>query len=518
MLFSVLFTFGQHEYTYYNKDVQRIVLENSGEKYFSYSQTGVIQLFNANHTLWKTINITLPSGNYSFFVSHISETLINPDANLEIIYGTYSAPGIRRSKIINEIGTELLSEENCLRFLVDKKDELESKIISSTGIIYSLPSLAIEHIYPSINYANVTRVKLENSGEKYYYLDRTNGLAVLYNADHTFWKNIVLPKPDGFTISNIDLLSENQLNSDNLIEVGYSCNSDIQSESRIANENGETLLIATNPGIFAVSAIDGLPNKLMVYYMPGDMPDETSRRTDVYAISTFNLEHTYQQYVSRIELENSGEKYHAKFYDYLTSDITIYNSDHSLWKTVSTPAINGQTIENVFISETKFNSDSQLEVMFTISSNTLDGGHYLGSIVKEDGTVIGNFSGAYNMYLSELPNLQTKLMVYTQFGPSFDQLYYSTDVYRLQETFAVEDFNNESISITPNPAISEINFTTNNTIVEASICSITGELLQFNASNAITKMNVQQLQTGIYFLHLVDSNHIQSTKKIIISH
>jgi subtilase family serine protease len=122
------------------------------------------------------------------------------------------------------------------------------------------------------------------------------------------------------------------------------------------------------------------------------------------------------------------------------------------------------------------------------------------------------------MYLSELPNLQTKLMVYTQFGPSFDQLYYSTDVYRLQETFAVEDFNNESISITPNPAISEINFTTNNTIVEASICSITGELLQFNASNAITKMNVQQLQTGIYFLHLVDSNHIQSTKKIIISH
>lgn len=249
------------EQTYfYTRGVQRIVLENSGEKYFCVNyQTGTIQLFNANHTPWKTINITLPPDNYSLYVFNISETLIDADDNLEIIYSTYSAPGIRRSKIVNELGMVLLSEENCYRFLIDKKEGMGNKIISSTGVVYSLPSLAIEHTYPAINYANAKRVKLENSGEKYYFLDRANSLAVLYNADHTFWKNIALPKPDGYSISKIDILSENQLNSDNLIEVGYSCQNDVEQQSRISNENGETLLIATNPGNFAVSSIDGLP-------------------------------------------------------------------------------------------------------------------------------------------------------------------------------------------------------------------------------------------------------------------
>lgn len=104
---------------------------------------------------------------------------------------------------------------------------------------------------------------------------------------------------------------------------------------------------------FQVSALDGMPNKLMVYYLTGDLPDETSRRTDVYSVPGFNLEHTYQQTVFRVKLEISGDKYHAYDYDYLTSDITIFNNDHTLWKTIETSAQPGETIENVFITERK---------------------------------------------------------------------------------------------------------------------------------------------------------------------
>ena len=191
----------------------------------------------------------------------------------------------------------------------------------------------------------------------------------MYNADHTFWKNITLPKPDGYSITGLDLLSENELNADNLIEVGYHCSNNSQGESRIVNENGELMLIATNPGRFQVSSLDGMPNKLMVYYLTGDLPDETSRRTDVYSVPGFNLEHTYQQTVFRVKLEISGDKYHAYDYDYLTSDITIFNNDHTLWKTIETSAQPGETIENVFITEKKIDADNALELMYTIATN-----------------------------------------------------------------------------------------------------------------------------------------------------
>ena len=522
MLLSSLLSFGQFELEqtyYYTRGVQRIVLENSGEKYFYVDyQTGTIQLFNADHTPWKTINITLPPDNYSLYVFNISETLINADDNLEIIYSTYSAPGIRRSKIVNELGMLLLSEENCYRFLIDKKEGMGNKIISSKGVVYSLPSLAVEHTYPYINDANVKRVNLENSGEKYYFLDRANSLAVLYNSDHTFWKNIALPIPEGYSIFNIDILSENQLNSDSLIEVGYSCQNNVEQQSRIANENGETLLIATNPGNFEVSSVEGLPNKLMVYYMPGDIPDETSRRTDVYDIPTFNLEHTYQQFVYRVKLENSGEKYHANNYDYLTSDITIYNSDHSLWKTVTTPAINGETIENVFISETKIDLDDALELIYTISSNTLDGGHYYGFIVKENGTVILDLPGAYDVFLSEFPSLETKLMVYSQDGPSFDQLYYTTTVYHFDPTSSANEFDNLHFNFAPNPANSDINLFSKLKIAQSTLYNSLGVIVKKWEDNDITTINVENFPSGIYLLELLDSNNQKSTHKVIISH
>lgn len=523
ILFSSMWSFGQFELEqtyYYTQNVQRIVLENSGEKYFSVNyHTGTIQLFNANHTPWKTINITLPPENYSFYVFDISETLINPDDNLEIIYGTYSAPGVRRSKIVNELGTVLLSEENCYSFLVDRKQGLEAKIISSTGVVYSLPGLAIEHTYPSVNYANLKRVNLENSGEKYYFLDRVNSLAVLYNADHTFWKNIALPKPDGYSISYIDILSENQLNSDNLIEVGYSCQNNVEQQSRIANENGETLLIAVNPGNFAVSAIDGLPNKLMVYYMPGDIPDETSRRTDVYAIPTFGLEHTYQQFVNRVKLENSGEKYHARNYDYATTDITIYNSDHTLWKTVATPVQGfGETIENVFISETKIDPDDALELIYTISSNTLDGGHYYGYIIKDNGTVILDLPGAYDIWLSEFPNLATKLMVYSQDGPSFDQLYYTTTVYHFDPTFSINEIEKTTVQLSPIPATDVLKISSENKILEACFYDMRGVFVRQESGSDIKTVSVDGLSSGLYMLRLKNLHGISSFEKVIVLH
>ncbi len=501
------------EHVYYDASVTRIVLENSGEKYYRFNkQASRFEFFNADHSPWKNVPIVLPSPTWTIYVPHISETKINPDDQLEISYGTFSPAG-NQSKIVNEVGTVLLSVNNCIGLPLDEKVGLDNKIITATGVVYSVPGLAPEHTYPT-NY--LRRVKLENSGEKYYFLDVVNSLVALYNADHSFWKNIALPKPDGYTISNIIFLSENQINSDDLIEVGYGCSSNTQKELRIVNENALPLLTLADADDLRISALDGLPNKLMVDYIDSDIFADYD--TQVYSLPDFNFEHTYPTKIERIDLENSGEKYFATFYDPNTTEITVYNSDHTPWKTIAVPIQNpAETIQNIAISETKIDADNLLEVVYSIWSNTLDGGHYDSSIVNENGTVLLSIPGASAISLSEFPNIDNKLIAYVQVG-SFDDLHYHTYVYGFDGTFATEDFSIKPVVIAPNPAQNIINLWSKTTIVEADFFDTRGVLIsQYHAPDVKT-IHIENLSSGIYLLSLKDANGLESIHKIVVSH
>lgn len=504
----------EHSYLY-TRGLQRIVLENSGEKYYKVDhQTGNIAFFNANHTFWKTVQVPVPAQNYSLIITDISETKINTDPQIEFTYSTNSSPNLRKSYVVNESGQVLLAEENCLRFQIDEKQGLAKKLISSNGNVYTVPALTLEHSYPGV----LGRINLETSGEKYYHLDISNGRVVMYNADHTFWKNIELPRPDGFSVARIELLSEKQLNADDLIEVGYQCYNDVESLTRIANENGDVLFTAVNPGNLVLSSIDGLQNKLMVYYMLGDLPDETSAQTDVYSVPDFDLEHTYPDSVIRVKLETSGEKYHAQTYDYLTPDITIHNADHTLWKTLPTSAMPGESIENVFVSQTKINSDAALEVGYTIATHTLDGGHYRGYVVKDDGTVLLEIPGAYDLALSEFPGFSTKLIAHQQDGPAFNQLYYTSTVYRIDNGFSVDDFQPSRILLEPNPAHTFLNIQAQSPICTAEIYDLKGVLVQKTTGTDIQKVLVAPLQSGLYLVKLTDRNTQTSIQKLMVTH
>ncbi len=516
LLLSSMSSFGQIEWeqTYlYDGGVQRIVLENSGEKYYSVNrQTGRVQFYNANHSPWKSVMIPLPSGNYSLGIYHISETKINPDNNIEILYSTYSAPGFYQCRIINELGTVLLSVDNCQSLAFDQIEGLPNKIISFTGVVYTVPGLVPEHTYSE---GIVSRVNLSSFGEKYYVLDRTNSLVNLYNADHSFWKSIILSKPLGYTLGWTIMLSENLVNSDNLIEVGYNYyiyGSNPVHEAKIINENGELLLTVADGETINVSSIEGLSNKLIV--------GTSVEGSKIYSIPDFNLEHSYEWPMARVKLESSGEKYCALSYSSNTTDITVYNSDHTLWKTIATPMESewGANLRSVSISENSLDADDQLEVIYTISSNTLDGGHYYSYIVKDDGVVILDLPGAYAVRLSEFPNLEKKLIVYSQEGPSFDQLNYTTTVYHFDPTFSAHEFDKTDVAIAPNPSSSYIMLTSTNSIVEAKIYIVLGgEVKHINEQN-LSKIDVENLPSGIYLLDLVDVNNHKSIHKIIISH
>jgi hypothetical protein len=75
------------------------------------------RVYNTDHTLWKTIPISLPSGYYLYDIKFVSQTLFNSDALVELWYSGYewvstgTSTGYYRyvSRIINENGTALAS-------------------------------------------------------------------------------------------------------------------------------------------------------------------------------------------------------------------------------------------------------------------------------------------------------------------------------------------------------------------------------------------------------------------------
>lgn len=62
----------------------------SGYKYYSVDPNNkILRIYNLNHSLWKSINILVPTG-YNFGIYNISETLFNTDNSVEVAYCTHT--------------------------------------------------------------------------------------------------------------------------------------------------------------------------------------------------------------------------------------------------------------------------------------------------------------------------------------------------------------------------------------------------------------------------------------------
>ena len=76
------------------------------------------RLYNLDHSLWKTINLDIPSGMYLYDLRYVSDTLFNKDNKVELAYTYYSYDTTLLyftyyTKVIDEDGIELLSIPGC---------------------------------------------------------------------------------------------------------------------------------------------------------------------------------------------------------------------------------------------------------------------------------------------------------------------------------------------------------------------------------------------------------------------
>lgn len=510
ILLTKTICFGQIniEHSYNGEDLTRVKLENSGEKYIlmnHFLMKAII--YNADHTIWKTINLPPITEILTAKTKHASETKINSDSLMEIIY-TFGLSSYTDSKyesgIINENDSVLLKIPGAFNVFLQENPGLPNKIIAYikdtttsaySSNVYSVPGLSLEKTHTD---GLVKRVILENSGEKYYLIDQTDKQVKIYNADHTLWKSVNLPIPIDATIGSY-YLSETQINPDNLIEISYSYITDSAGvysyESNIINENGAVLLTIPGATSIYLSNVPGLQNKIIA-------------NNKVYSIPSLTLENTYSNNITRVKLENSGEKYFL--FNEINKQVLVYNADHTLWKTVNLST--GSSTNILFLSETKIDSDSQLEICyfyFIVNETVL----CESRIINENGSILLTVTGSSSMALSEISGLQNKLIV-----PYYDHESIA-NVYNLPNSGSLiseQKINNFDVFVYPNPAKDKICLKigqlTNLKNAILSIYNIQGQLIiQQNIQNETPTIDINTLSKGIFFIKITNDGNSKGT-------
>ncbi len=370
----------------------------------------------------------------------------------------------------------------------------------------------LEHTFTN---AIVNRITLDFSGDKYYFLDSASQSLILYNSDYTLWKTVALPLPIGsnYYSNALSFISEHQLNQDDLLEVGYSYTG-IVSEGKIVNENNADLLTIPNAESMKISVLDGYESKVIAS-IRHDIPGYSTYTSNIYQLPGFAIENEYESEVERVILENSGEKYYTSL-NPLNNQAKIYNSDHTLWKTINLPVPDQfYTIRNVGnVSENKFNDDNLIELSYNAVSEIFEL-QFVGEVINENGLNLLEAYGVSDFYFSELEDLPTKLIgiIYFYDEPAT----YMSQVYTLGPLTTI-DFEKKNILIAPNPASSFVVISSPVFINESKIFSLTGVLLQQEQSSEIVRINIEKLPDGIYFLSLRDSNGSKSIHKIVVAH
>jgi hypothetical protein len=125
ILFSLLllssgFAFGQisleNNYSYSGTYTK---LSVSGNKFYLMDVAlAQCRIYNTNHTLWKTLNLSVPANNFLYDLKYLSEGLFTSDNSLSLgyvyyIYDETNAYYTFNARIVKENGTELLSIPGC---------------------------------------------------------------------------------------------------------------------------------------------------------------------------------------------------------------------------------------------------------------------------------------------------------------------------------------------------------------------------------------------------------------------
>jgi hypothetical protein len=242
--------------------------------------------------------------------------------------------------------------------------------------------------------------------------------------------------------------------------------------------------------------------------------------TMVDTYSQITLDHTYTGWASVTNLAVSGYKYHVL--DSQAKTLKLYNTNHSLWKTINLSVPAGYTLmTNVYnVSENLFSLDGT--VCFSYSYYITTPSYIVETkVIKENGTVLLTVPGATYAYANEVDG-ESKLFAYIT---DYTSSTYTTKVYDLPGDFATgidSDINQHKLPF-PNPADQFITIPYSEDLIgqlgKISVNDMQGECLKtYVVDNTFDYLVIRTIDypSGTYLYKIENSSTETSSGKFVI--
>ena len=188
VLFSTLYAQVTLEKTY-NYSATIVKFETLGYKYYLMDVPNAqCRIYNLDHSLYKTINCSVPSGCYLYDIKFLSENLFDSDSGIELLYTWYkyysgSDYYDYDSKIMNEDGSEIVFIDGALYNYINKTEEDTYKLFSYCYDFSWFPEVIWTNVYSLPGAPVVNAALFENVSEfllKAYPNPASNILKVAY--------------------------------------------------------------------------------------------------------------------------------------------------------------------------------------------------------------------------------------------------------------------------------------------------------------------------------------------------
>lgn len=253
--------------------------------------------------------------------------------------------------------------------------------------------------------------------------------------------------------------------------------------------------------------------------------------TAFHAQGQITLEHTYTGVsAAYINLPVAGYKYYVM--DVAKGQCRLYNSDHSLWKTITLSLPTNYTLYDLqYVTENLFNTDNSIEMLYVsyIYNSTLAYYTYDTRIANESGTVLLSVPGAGYSYAYPAQTGSKLFMWVYDYSVSPSKV--NTIVYSIPgqtEAIGINDFPVDKqaslLKAFPNPATNEVtipyNLPANVNQAELKLYNVNGIMVKsFTIDHTFSTINVQtgDLAAGIYLYRIESDGFKSETFKLSVS-
>lgn len=229
----------------------------------------------------------------------------------------------------------------------------------------------------------------------------------------------------------------------------------------------------------------------------------------ITATAQINLEYTFPNSVVTFNVAN---KTYYGYSDASLNQIKIYNSDYSLFKSISITPPTGYTFSSASIfSDKLFNSDNKIEFLVSYVKSVLDfSSYYSLKLYNEDGLILKDFGTSYILSPSTIKLLsgETKLNILRYvYDTSTATIKYFTDIYSLPGSTpsSVKELSDSNLAPAfPNPSNSIVNLSVPkniDSVTKMRIFNIEGKLIDEKQVDGLFEnviLNVSSYPAGIY--------------------